>query len=59
MIEVNASAKVDGNYPKRALDTFPPSILRRFTEDEKKLIKGSADFYAIGAVLCLTEIQRY
>ncbi|KAK7687310.1 hypothetical protein QCA50_009815 [Cerrena zonata] len=38
---------VDGNYPKRVLDTIPASILRRFTDDEKKIIKGSADFYAI------------
>ena len=56
MIEVNPSAKVDGDYPKRVLDTFPPSILRRFTEDEKKLIKGSADFYAIGNLLYATKI---
>ena len=56
MIELDPSAKVDGNYPKRVLDTFPPSILRRFTEEEKKVIKGSADFYAIGTVLCLIEI---
>ncbi|KAK7683403.1 hypothetical protein QCA50_013666 [Cerrena zonata] len=38
---------VDGNYPKRVLDTIPASILRRFTDEEKKIIKGSADFYAI------------
>ena len=41
---------VDGEYPKRVLDTIPASILRRFTEEEKKIIKGSADFYAIGEV---------
>lgn len=41
---------VDGNYPKRVLDTIPASILRRFTEKEKKIIKGSADFYAIGPI---------
>ena len=44
---------VDGNYPQRVLDTIPESILRRFTDAEKKIIQGSADFYAIGTTyLC-------
>ena len=47
---------VDGNYPKRVLDTIPASILRRFTDEEKKIIKGSADFFAIGNVLLYGDI---
>ncbi|KIJ57308.1 glycoside hydrolase family 1 protein [Sphaerobolus stellatus SS14] len=39
----------NGNYPERVLKTIPPSILPRFTKDDRKLIKGSADFYAIDA----------
>ncbi|KAK7687319.1 hypothetical protein QCA50_009825 [Cerrena zonata] len=40
---------VDGNYPQSIEDSFPPSVLRRFTDEEKDIIKGSADFYAIDA----------
>lgn len=39
----------DGNYPQRVLDTIPASILPRLTAEDKALIKGSADFYAIDA----------
>ena len=41
---------VNGDYPQRILDTFPASILRRFTDEEMKIIKGSANFFAIGNV---------
>ena len=41
---------MNGDYPQRILDTFPASILRRFTDEEKNIIKGSADFFAIGNV---------
>lgn len=41
---------VDVNCPERVLDSIPASILRRSTEEEKEMIKGSADFYAIGNV---------
>jgi len=39
----------DGDYPKNVLDTIPASILPRLTAEDKALIKGSADFYAIDA----------
>ncbi|KAJ7267247.1 glycoside hydrolase superfamily [Mycena rebaudengoi] len=36
-----------GDWPKILTDTLPPDYLPRFTEAEKKLNLGSADFYAI------------
>jgi len=38
-----------GDWPKIMTDTLPPSYLPRFTEQEKKDLKGSADFFAIDA----------
>ncbi|KAK7687333.1 hypothetical protein QCA50_009839 [Cerrena zonata] len=40
---------IDGNYPQTIEDSFPPSVLRRFTDEEKAIIIGSAEFYAIDA----------
>lgn len=37
----------DGNYPKIVRDTLG-SMIPNLTEQDKELIKGSADFYAIG-----------
>ncbi|KAK7054359.1 hypothetical protein VNI00_003553 [Paramarasmius palmivorus] len=36
-----------GDWPKILTDTLPESYLPRFTEEEKRDIFGSADFYAI------------
>ncbi|CAA7270536.1 unnamed protein product [Cyclocybe aegerita] len=36
-----------GDWPKIMTDTLPPEYLPRFTEEEKKDLLGSADFYAI------------
>ncbi|EJC97654.1 glycoside hydrolase family 1 protein [Fomitiporia mediterranea MF3/22] len=36
-----------GDWPKLMTDTLNETILPRFTEEEKKEIKGSADFFAI------------
>ncbi|KAL0578183.1 hypothetical protein V5O48_003814 [Marasmius crinis-equi] len=36
-----------GDWPKILTDTLPPSFLPRLTEEEKKDIFGSADFFAI------------
>lgn len=33
-----------GDYPQIVLDTVPASILPRLTQEDKALIKGSADF---------------
>lgn len=38
-----------GDWPKIMTDTLPPEILPRFTDAEKKDIRGTADFYAIDA----------
>ncbi|KAF8656651.1 hypothetical protein AX16_002456 [Volvariella volvacea WC 439] len=38
-----------GDWPQILKDTLPPSYLPRFTEQEKKDILGTADFYAIDA----------
>lgn len=38
----------DGDYPRSLKDTLG-DILPKFTDEEKKLIKGSCDFYAIDA----------
>ncbi|KXN92057.1 Beta-glucosidase 1A [Leucoagaricus sp. SymC.cos] len=38
-----------GDWPKIMTDTLPPEILPRFTEEEKKDLLGSADFFAIDA----------
>jgi len=39
----------NGNYPDTVLDTIPAEILPRLTASDRKLIQGSADFYAIDA----------
>lgn len=44
----SVSTTGNGDYPDRVLKIIPEGILPRFTEADKKLIKGSADFYAIG-----------
>ncbi|PFH49471.1 glycoside hydrolase family 1 protein [Amanita thiersii Skay4041] len=36
-----------GDWPQIVKDTLPPSFLPRFTEEEKKDLLGSADFFAI------------
>ncbi|OCH87182.1 glycoside hydrolase family 1 protein [Obba rivulosa] len=36
-----------GDWPQLLKETLPPSVLPRFTEEEKAEIKGSADFFAI------------
>ncbi|KAF8882139.1 glycoside hydrolase superfamily [Infundibulicybe gibba] len=38
-----------GDWPKLMTDTLPPSYLPRFTEEERKDLLGSADFFAIDA----------
>ncbi|KAL0954884.1 hypothetical protein HGRIS_003817 [Hohenbuehelia grisea] len=37
----------NGDWPQVMKDTLPPDILPRFTEQEKKDLLGSADFFAI------------
>lgn len=50
----------DGDYPQNVLDTIPASILPRLTAEDKALIKGSADFYAIDAyrTKCVTIVHQ-
>lgn len=36
-----------GEWPKILTETFPDGILPALTDEDKKLIKGTADFYAI------------
>ncbi|OCF32930.1 hypothetical protein I316_05267 [Kwoniella heveanensis BCC8398] len=36
-----------GDWPQIIKDDLPPEILPRFTDEQKELIKGTADFFAI------------
>lgn len=44
----------DGDYPQSLRDTLGPDILPTLTQEEKDMIKGSCDFYAIDAYSSFT-----
>ena len=44
---------MNGDYPQRILDTFPESILRRFTDEEK------IELEAIYSALDKQKVDRY
>ncbi|KAL0061819.1 hypothetical protein AAF712_011337 [Marasmius tenuissimus] len=61
----------NGDWPKIITDTLPPSFLPRLTDEDKELIQGSADFFAIdsyrtqriaapddGLAACLNDTQH-